>query len=70
MYSFLYKQIEKSYTKNTLIENYEKILITMTPIIPHFSNECLNMISAKEFKWPKYDESMLKENIIGKEFKV
>ncbi len=65
MYSFLYKQIEKSYTKNTLIENYEKILITMTPIIPHFSNECLNMISAKEFKWPKYDESMLKENIIN-----
>ncbi len=65
MYSFLYKQIGKSYTKNTLIENYQKILITMTPIIPHFSNECLNIIGAKEFKWPEYDKSMLKENIIN-----
>jgi len=65
MYSFLYKQIGKSYTKNTLIENYQKILTAMTPIIPHFSNECLNMIGAKEFKWPEYDKSMLKENIIN-----
>ena len=65
MYSFLYKQVDKSYTKNTLIENYEKILITMIPIIPHFSNECLNIMGAKEFKWPEYDESMLKENIIN-----
>ena len=65
MYSFLYKQIGKSYTKNTLIENYQKILITMTPIIPHFSNECLNIIGAKEFRWPEYDKSMLKENIIN-----
>ena len=32
----LYKQVDKSYTKNTLIENYEKILIAMIPIIPHF----------------------------------
>ena len=65
MYSFLYKQIGKSYTKNTLIENYQKILIAMTPIIPHFSNECLNIIGTKEFKWPEYDKSMLKENIIN-----
>ena len=65
MYSFLYKQIGKSYTKNTLIENYQKILIAMKPIIPHFSNECLNIIGAKEFKWPEYDKSMLKENIIN-----
>ena len=34
MYSFLNKQIEKQYTKNTILENYRKILITMTPILP------------------------------------
>ena len=65
MYSFLNKQIEKTYTKHTLIENYEKILITMTPILPHFANECLSIIKAKNFKWPEYDVSMLKEDTIN-----
>ena len=32
MYSFLNKQIEKTYSKQTLFENYKKILIVMTPI--------------------------------------
>ena len=35
------------------------------PIIPHFSNECLEIIKSKNFKWPAYDISLLKdENII------
>jgi leucyl-tRNA synthetase len=37
----------------------------MTPIVPHFSTECLNVLDIKDFKWPKYDESILKENIIN-----
>ena len=65
MYSFLNKQIEKTYTKHTLFENYEKILIAMTPILPHFANECLSIIKAKNFKWPQYDVSMLKEDNIN-----
>ena len=65
MYSFLNKQIEKVYTKRTLIENYKKILITMTPILPHFANECLSIIKAKNLKWPDYDFSMLKEDNIN-----
>ena len=65
MYSFLTKQIEKTYTKNTLLENYKKILIAMTPILPHFANECLSIINAKNFKWPEYDISMLKEETIN-----
>ena len=65
MYSFLNKQIDKPYTKHTLFENYQKILITMTPILPHFANECLSIIKAKNFKWPEYDISMLKEDTIN-----
>ena len=65
MYSFFNKQIEKKYTKRTLIENYQKILIAMTPILPHFANECLSQIKVKDFKWPEYDISMLKEDIIN-----
>ena len=65
MYSFLNKQIEKTYSKQTLIDNYKKILITMTPILPHFANECLSIIKAENFKWPRYDVSMLKEDNIN-----
>ena len=65
MYSFMHKQIQEPYTKMTLIENYQKILIAMTPIVPHFSSECLDLLQIKEAKWPKYDETILKENIIN-----
>ena len=64
MYSFLNKQIEKAYTKPTLVENYQKILVAMTPILPHFANECLSLIEAKNLSWPKYDVSMLKDEAI------
>ena len=37
----------------------------MTPIIPHFANECLEKLNAKKIKWPKYDEKLLKEDIIN-----
>lgn len=59
MYSFFSKEINKEYKKNILLENYEKILITMMPIIPHFVNECLQMINTTGQKeWPKFDEKL------------
>ena len=62
MYSFLYRQIDKKYKKNTLIENYHKILITMKPIVPHLSSECLEILNLKDIGWPKHDETIIKEN--------
>ena len=63
MYSFLIKEIDKNYSQKSLKQNYEKILITMTPIIPHFSNECIEMLRNKtKFEWPTYDESQLIES--------
>ncbi len=63
MCSYLTKQIEKGYTKVSLIENYKKILITINPVLPHFSNECLEMIGNNhEMKWPSYNEEIIKEN--------
>ena len=61
IYSFFMKQINKSYTKKTLIKNYEKILIAMSPVVPHLSNECLKNLSSKDIKWPEYDETILLE---------
>ena len=65
VYSFLIKQINAKYTKNTLIKNYEKILITMMPIIPHFSSECLSLINSNTTKWPDYDKNKIQEEIIN-----
>ena len=65
IYSFLIKEIRKNYKKDTIIKNYEKILIAMMPIIPHFSRECLDLLDTKNFKWPTYDVSLLKEEKVN-----
>ena len=65
MYSFLIKKITKPYKKDTLLENFKKILIAIKPIVPHFSSECLQMINTKVFKWPEYDESIIKEETVS-----
>ena len=55
MYSFLLKEIENEYTADNLKENYKKILITIMPIVPHFSSECLKLLNSSEnLKWPKF----------------
>ena len=61
VYSYLNKKLNEPYKKITLIENYEKILIAMTPIIPHFTNECLTDLNTKDISWPEYDEEILFE---------
>ena len=62
MYAFLSKEIENQYSKKTLNENYKKILITLIPIIPHFANECLEMLGFNQnLDWPKFNEEILKE---------
>ncbi len=62
MYTFFSKQLNKNYKKDTLIENYIKILIASIPVIPHLSNECLNILDVKKISWPSIDKSMLIEN--------
>ena len=65
MHTFMTKQLTKNYKKETLIENYQKILISMQPIIPHFSSECLNLININNIKWPEFDEKLIKEDTIN-----
>ena len=31
----------------------------MQPILPHLSNECLELMNIKNFKWPNYDEKLI-----------
>tara|TARA_B100001250_G_C19476106_1_gene646657 strand:- start:33 stop:728 length:696 start_codon:yes stop_codon:yes gene_type:complete len=65
MYSIISKEVNKNYTKKTLLENYEKILISMIPILPHLAYECLSSISSESEKmWPKIDEKIMIEDKI------
>ncbi len=64
MYSFLFKETNKKYRADTLKENYEKILIAVSPIVPHISNECLEKFNRKDLEWPKYDLSILNQDKI------
>jgi len=65
LYSFLKKEIKKQYSRETLINNYKKILISLMPIIPHFANEALEEIGTNsEVEWPKYDENILREEMV------
>ena len=64
MYNFLIKEIEKPIKTSVLIENYKKILILMSPFIPHFSSECLIGIKQKTAEWPIVSkEDIIDENI-------
>ncbi len=66
MYSFFIKEINNQYTSKTITENYKKILISITPIIPHFSSECLKLIGEeKNLKWPEFDLALLEEEFIN-----
>ena len=35
---------ENNYTKKTLLESYKNILILISPVMPHFACECLEII--------------------------
>ena len=64
-YSALNKIILNKIEKKKLVDNYKKILVAISPVIPHFSNECMEMINVKEnILWPKVDEKYLLEDNI------
>jgi len=65
MYNFLIKEIEKPIKKEILIENYKKILILMSPFIPHFTNECLSRLDQKKINWPTVSKGELIEEEIN-----
>ena len=65
MCTYLNKETSNKYTSKTLANNYNKILITLLPIIPHFASECLELNKFKiNQEWPEYDEKkLIEENV-------
>jgi len=51
--------------KQKLVENYNKILIVISPVLPHFSSECIELLNIKsKMFWPKINNEILIENNI------
>ena len=65
MYSSINKEIQNPYKKETLLNNYQKILIVMMPVIPHFTSECLKIINKYDLiKWPDYNKKIILEEMV------
>ena len=64
-YNYLIGYIKKN--KNSInLKNYKKILICFSPVIPHFSSECLSEIGASEnIIWPSYNANELEERDVN-----
>jgi len=68
MYNFLSKALKEPVDKKILILNYSKILILLSPFIPHFAAECLDILKKHEkdlnYEWPEVEKKyMLNEKV-------
>ena len=63
IYNFINKEIEKDIDSKDLKRNYIKILIAISPTIPHFAAECLEDLDVlDEINWPEIDKNLLAED--------
>jgi len=61
VYNTFNKYVLNNKTSNKVLKNeWQKIIMLLLPIIPHFAHECL-LKSNKNFYWPKFDLDLLKE---------
>ncbi len=60
VYSFFRNISEKNVNYKNLKENYTKILILLSPVVPHLANECLEKFGyTNEIKWPEVNKKFL-----------
>ena len=63
VYSAINKIINNKIDRKSWIKNYMDVLIVMNPVIPHFSNECIEKLSEKKpvnnVLWPKINKNVL-----------
>ncbi|MDA9186663.1 leucine--tRNA ligase, partial [Candidatus Pelagibacter sp.] len=63
IYNYFSKEINNFIKKDVLRENYKNILYLLSPIIPHFAQECLYELNVKnKFIWPEADKKYLQED--------
>ncbi len=65
-YNFLTNFLFSEKKLGNLRDNYKKILICFSPVIPHFTNECLEDLNINDdLEWPVFDEKLLEEEEVN-----
>tara|TARA_B100000035_G_C20991984_1_gene550612 strand:- start:893 stop:1540 length:648 start_codon:yes stop_codon:yes gene_type:complete len=64
-YSFFNQLCKKEQAYSNLLQDYSKFLISLTPVIPHLSNEFLYELNHEDFSWPQIDEQFLVEENVN-----
>ena len=60
IYNYLIKYIKNPGDKKIFFDNYSKILKSVSPVIPHLANECLEQLGIKNINiWPEIDNKYL-----------
>jgi len=63
IYNYFSKEINNFIKKDALRENYTNILYLLSPIIPHYAEECLSELNVKnKIMWPEADKKYLQED--------
>ena len=63
-HGFLSQIIREEENYSNLISEYSKFLISISPVLPHLSNECLSQLDINNYTWPIIDKKFLiEENI-------
>ena len=64
-YNFFKKEINKPLSQKVILENYKKILSIFSPVIPHFTSDCLADLGKEPFQeWPTIDKKILENKLI------
>tara|TARA_Y100000389_G_scaffold204921_1_gene260843 strand:+ start:998 stop:3547 length:2550 start_codon:yes stop_codon:yes gene_type:complete len=62
IYSFYKKIAEEEKNYSNLKYNFEKMILLMMPVIPHFASECLSKFNyTDDFRWPTINKNFLIE---------
>ena len=65
-YNFLLKFIRENKDISNLEDNYKKIMTCFSPVIPHFSSECLQQLKISyDIEWPRYDSKYLENEKVN-----
>ena len=63
-YAFLTKIIKEEKNYSNLISEYIKFVISISPVVPHLSNECLAKLNMNQLSWPIIDRKYLEEEFV------
>ena len=65
IYNFFSKETNNLIKKDAIKQNYINILYLLSPIIPHFANECLSELKIKnKVIWPEANKKYLQEDMV------